>query len=69
LIPASHGSAFEIDSIEKELESLWSEFEFFVVGIVAGRPGEGSFFETLGCDPETGAIDVRGARWRFRSGH
>ena len=40
------------------MQSLRGEFEFFVAGVVAGGPAEGSFFEALGGDPEAGAIEV-----------
>ena len=59
LIPAAHGSSLEIDAIEEKLQSLWSELEFFISSIVTGRPAEGSFFESLGGDPEAGAIEVK----------
>ena len=40
------------------MQSLRSEFELFVAGVVAGGPAEGSFFEAFGGDPKAAAIEV-----------
>src|SRR5688572_29417532 len=58
LIPRLERGTAEIDAIDEELEGFGVELDAALARFAGGRPTERAFFQSLGCDPEAGSIEV-----------